>query len=124
MLAQQASEYEVKRGLFMVKEKLMVALVDVTNGKSVDVVDKVGSATEEGPTEIPGGGKVSTASKGMIKPTTQPGMGNMSVNKGDETIRPMGQGDPAGASTTGKLSNEDNQPEPIAQGSERTCDQS
>jgi hypothetical protein len=67
---------------------------------------------------------VSAASKGMIKPTAQPGMGYMSVNKGDETIRPTGHGDPVVASAVGKSSNEDSQPEPIAHGIERTCDQS
>jgi hypothetical protein len=36
----------------------------------------------------------------------------------------MGQGDSVGALAAGKSSNEDNQPEPIAQGSERACDQS
>jgi hypothetical protein len=123
-LAQQASGYEVKRGLFMVKEKPVVALLDVANGKSVEAVDKVGSATEVGPTEIPCEGKVLATSKGMIKPIAQPRMEYMSISKGDETIRPMGQGDPAGALAVGKSSNEDNQSEPIAQGSERTCDQS
>jgi hypothetical protein len=124
MLEQQASGYEVKRGLFMVKEKPMLALVDAANGKPVEAVDKVGSAMEAGPAEIPDEGKVSAPSKGMIKPTAQPKMGYMSVSKGDEAIRPTGKGDPTGASAAGKSSNEDNQPELIAQGSERTCDQS
>jgi hypothetical protein len=124
MLAQQVFGNEVKRGLFMVKEKPAVALVDVTNGMSVEAVDKVGSAMEAGPIEIPGEGKVPAVSKGVIKLTAQPRMGNMSVNKGVETIRPTGQGDSVGALAAGKSSNEDNQPEPIAQGSERACDQS
>jgi ribonuclease HI len=113
ILAHQVSEYEVKRGPFMVKEKPMVALEDVTNGKSVEVVDKVGLATGARPTEIPNEGKVLAVSKGMTKLTAQPRMGNMSINRGDKMIRPMGQGDPAGASAIGKSSNEDNQPEPI-----------
>jgi hypothetical protein len=78
----------------MVKEKPAVALVDASNGKSVEAVDKVGLETEVGPTEIPGEENVSTTSKGMIKPTAQPRMGYMSVSKRDEMTR---QGDLAGA---------------------------
>jgi hypothetical protein len=69
-LAQQVSGYEVKGVLFMVKEKPVVALVNVARGKSVEVLDKVGSTTGVRPTEISVGEEMSaTGGDVMAKPT-------------------------------------------------------
>jgi hypothetical protein len=44
-LAQQASGYEVRKGLFVVKEKLMITMVDAARNESVEAGDRVRSAT-------------------------------------------------------------------------------
>jgi hypothetical protein len=94
VLAQQASGYEVKRGLFVVKEKPMVALVDVARDKSVEVVERVGSAIEARPTEIPSGEDMSaTCGDVMAKPIEQPGTRNMWVTRRNEAMRPTVQSD-------------------------------
>jgi hypothetical protein len=109
----------------MVREKLVVALVNVARGKSVEVVDKVGSVTEARPTEIPCGEEVSaTSGDVMAKPIEQPGVGHMLITEGDEARKSMEQGDPGGMSAVSNAGIEDNQSEPIVHGCKRAHDQS
>jgi hypothetical protein len=92
VLAQQAFGYKVRRGLFMVKEKLTVTLVDTTDDESVEAMERVGTVTKAKPTELPSAGDMSAVEEsGIAKPIEQPSAGNVSATRMSITTKPAVQ---------------------------------
>jgi ribonuclease HI len=117
-LAQQASGYKIRKGLFMIKENPAIALVDATGGESVRAVEV---AAKTKPTKLPGaGGRSAEEENEMARPTEQPCTGDVSANRANKTTKPIVLQGTGGMSATeiGDESKGENQCGPVTHGHE------